>query len=348
MSKLKSIVQKSETIYYLALLAKFSFNKEFRDMVIGIRENPRQVVIKKKGGLCRGRLLCRIDPVIPYCGFFAVFRRLLTALYFSDNIGAEPYVSFSKDFIYSENEPVNGTDEPFEYYFKPIKPVTENELCNANAVIEFGEKNIKMAEIMNTKDEISYKVSEQYLQEMSSVFSKYIFLNETMDVYVNDGLSRLGILHHSTLGIHCRGTDYNVGSKNHPVIVTAEDYFEIIDEVLERGNYTRIFLATDDANRLSEFIEHYGDKLCYYQDVERTTGNEGVHFSIVNREKHHYQLGAEVIRDVYTMASCDGFIAGMSEVSICARIAKRAQNKKYSDEIIIDKGIVLRGKRFSH
>lgn len=344
--RIKNFVQSNRGLYYIAALIKFSRNKEFRENVISIRENPCEIVIEKRGDLHRGELYYEINPVIKYEGFFAVFRRLLTALYFSDEIGAKPYVEFSKDFIYAEKQPINGVLNPFEYYFEPIKPILEKDIDYANAVVRFCSKHIKLIERLNSKDQLTYQVSEEYLQKLSGTFSKYIHLNSIISQYISNSQQHLNLTT-KTLGVHCRGTDFNVGSKNHPIIVTVNEYFETIDRLLEKGHYDRIFLATDDSNRLQKFIEHYGDKLCYFDDVARTTGNEGVHFSNNTRDNHHYQLGAEVIRDVYTLAACDGLVASMSQVSICTRIAKRASGK-YSDEIIIDKGVVLSGKGFKH
>ena len=50
-------------------------------------------------------------------------------------------------------------------------------------------------------------------------------------------------------------------------------------------------------------------------------------------------LGYEVLRDMYTLASCDGLVAGLSQVSYAARICKRSRNEKYDIEMILNKGI---------
>ena len=45
-----------------------------------------------------------------------------------------------------------------------------------------------------------------------------------------------------------------------------------------------------------------------------------------NRENHHYLLGLEIIRDVYTLAACRGFVCGMSYVGFMVQIIKRAND----------------------
>ena len=345
--KITDFLEKHEKLYFCALIIRFARNKKFRKKVNSIKKDPRQVVIEKRGRLYRGRLIYELDPVIHNAGFFAVFRRLLSGLYYADEIGATPYISYSNDFLYAENDIINGTNEPFEYYFKSINNITKEEVNRANAVIRFEPKHIRLAESLNGSRQLLYTVNDEYLDAMAAVVKKYIHLNKVMDEYINNGITELGLTG-NTVAVHCRGTDFNIGSKEHPIIVTPEDYFTILDEWVAGGRFNHVFLATDDQNCLDKFIAHYGNRLSYYKDVERAKGSEGVHFSQSNRLNHKYKLGAEVVRDVYTMACCNGLLAGMSEVSICTRIIKRAQNALYEEELILDKGIVLRGRSFQH
>lgn len=345
--RITEFLVKHEKLYFLASVVWLGRKKSFRKKVNMINEDPRQVVIENRGSLHRGELIYELDPVIPNAGFFTVFRRLLSGLYYADDIGATPYISFSKDFLYAEDGVINGTTEPFEYYFEPINTVMSEEIKHVNAVICFEPKHIRIAEILNGCRQLLYRVKDEYLDSMAAVFAKYIRLNPVMDEYVNGSIMGLGLTN-NTVAVHCRGTDYNIGSKEHPIIVTPEDYFTVVDEWIGKGYFDHVFLATDDQKCLEKFIAHYGECLSFYTDVERAKGSEGVHFSQSERPNHKYRLGAEVIRDVYTMASCSGLLAGMSEVSICTRIAKRSQNVIYKKELILDKGIVLHGRSFSH
>ena len=348
MSNLVNWVKKHPLIYYAGAIYRLGKTPEGRQKTIGILTNPRTVEIEKRGDLYKGMLVCEIDPVVAHSGFFAVFRRLLSALYFSDEIGAKPHVAYNKDFIYSEDHPINGTEDPFEYYFYPIHAVEQESLNQLNAVIHFEPKYIRLDENLNGEvSYLNYRVTEEYMDAMASVCKKYIRLNDVMDAYVRKGIEEIGV-DERTLAVHCRGTDFNLGCKNHPVIVTVNDYFHFIDEIFQTGEFDKIFLATDDENRLNNFLKRYGDRIKYYRDVKRTSGSEGVHYSTSNRENHHYWLGAEVIRDVYTMAACTGLVAGMSEVSICARVFRQASGRKFKKRTIIDKGIMTRGGYFTH
>ncbi len=76
-----------------------------------------------------------------------------------------------------------------------------------------------------------------------------------------------------------------------------------------------------------------------YQDVIRSSGTDTVMHSSVERENHHYLLGMEVLRDMITLSKCGGFIAGLSQVSIAARIFRQSYGYSYTDEKVLDRGI---------
>ena len=173
---------------------------------------------------------------------------------------------------------------------------------------------------------------------MSHIFRKYIRVKTDLRQTIDMDISEL--LHHKkTLAIHYRGTDFKKGWKKHPIALSPEDYYSAIDEALHLGAFEQIFLATDDNNALNTFKDRYKDKMIYYTDVYRSTDEIGVHFSQSERQYHKYKLGYEVLRDMLTLTSCDGLIAGLSQVAICTLITKNASSKKYEYIKILETGI---------
>ena len=98
-------------------------------------------------------------------------------------------------------------------------------------------------------------------------------------------------------------------------------------------------MATDDKKTVEQFQMAFGDKLVYYKDVVRSDGDETVMKSQSQRENHHYLLGLEVLRDMLTLAACDGLAAGLSQVSYSARIQKKSMGQEYRDLVVLNKGI---------
>lgn len=285
------------------------------------------------------KFFCEISPVVSKEGFFAVFRRTLDALYFADYYNAVPYIKYSHDFLYSENHAVNGTENPFEYYFN--QP-TSLDLNSAKNVLIYSNNNRDLAESLNDKV-WNYVVSEKYIEEMSKIMAKYISLNITTENYIKNNIYRC-LNGKKTLGIHSRGTDYRAQYKGHPNFVTVKQYFEAIDELLHKHRFEQIFLATDDSEILEDFKNKYGNILVYYDDVFRGKSTSGVHTTNNIRENHNYKLGLEVMRDMYTLAACNGLVAGMSQVSMSARITNKAFYTPYESICILDNGLSQNGK----
>jgi hypothetical protein len=124
-------------------------------------------------------------------------------------------------------------------------------------------------------------------------------------------------------------------------MVSVEEYIHATEKAMNEEKFEKIFLATDDQEAIQKFTESFGNIVCYYTDVIRTDGDETVMKSNCGRENHHYKLGLEVIRDMYTLSACDGIIAGLSNVSIFARIVKLSTCKDYEYMNYMNKGIKI-------
>ncbi len=78
----------------------------------------------------------------------------------------------------------------------------------------------------------------------------------------------------------------------------------------------------------------------------RSDGNRSVAFSKSDRRCHHYLLGREIVRDMYTLSLCDGLVAGKSSVSYMSNLYKHSRNEEYEYMHIIDKGNNVNEKQF--
>lgn len=348
--QIKKFVFSHRRLKYMYTFMSNIKNEQFIDNVFKIKEDPLLLKVSNRGNLYPNNYICEIKPVRTSEGFFAVFRRTLNGLFFSDYINAIPYIAYTPDFMYYEKEKINGTSNPFEYYFDPVSNILEKEIAQSKLVIEYSNGNNKLAESLNNNygsfHHIPYYIQDEYIETMGNIMGKYIRLNKLTHKYIYDSISR--VIHlKKTLAVHARGTDFRQQYKFHPNMVGADDYFPIIDEAIKDAGFQQIFLATDDNDILTQFKKRYNDLLVYYDDVFRGNSSEGIHTTNAHREHHHYLLGREVLRDMYTLASCDGFIAGMSQVSLATRITKESFGKKFEYSKFIDKGVAEKGKVYS-
>ena len=332
----KNFLKKHPKLNYLQRVLRRRKDKIFVDEVLAIGYDPLRLRILQLGQENQGKLIY-IAKTMGCDGFFAELRFLLNELYFADKLGLVPVLTMSKNSSYAEKEPINGTTNPFEYYFLQPTEVTLESAENSFAVVEH---NWIQRDFIKTSlgFKSGYAPTDEYFEVISKLMKKYLRFNKDTKVKVCESAKNL-LGEGKTLGIHIRGADFKRHYDNHPNIVTIEEYAQSVEETLKEHSFDKIFLATDDSEAIEVFSAKFGDKLVYYKDVIRTSGDETVMKSEVDRPLHHYNLGIEVIRDSYTLSLCDGLIAGLSNVSIFSRLLKQSEDKKYEYLQILNKGI---------
>ena len=272
-----------------------------------------------------------------YSGFFSNFNRVLAYLYFADCYHLAPVVEYSPENPYAEKIAVNGSSNPFEYYFHQPAGIELEDLKKQPVVLHSRRENCWLA---NELDDVraNYTRSDRFIAEMGRMIHTYIRLKPEVSEPLQKERTAL-IRGKKTLGVHVRGTDFKWNYNGHPVCITVEEYLKKAMELVQEKKYEQVFLATDDLDATGRFHQEFGDRLIYYRNVVRSNGNVTVMKSESGRENHHYLLGLEVLRDVLTLADCDGLLAGLSQVSYAARFFKSGYGKSFDDLIILNKGI---------
>ena len=333
--KARKFLQKHKKLNYFQRCFRRRKDDKFIEEVLSIGYDPLRLNVVQLGDENQGKMVY-IAKTMGCDGFFAELRFLLHELYFADKLGLVPVLTMSKKSSYAEKEPINGTKNPFEYYF--LQPAVSLESAKKSFAVV--EHNWRQRDFIKTSlgFKSEYAPTDEYFDVISNLINKYIKFNEETEVKVCDVAKEL-LGEGKTLGIHVRGADFKRHYDNHPNIVSIEEYANSVEETLKENSFDKIFLATDDSDALATFKAKFGDKLVFYKDVIRTDGDETVMKSNVDRPLHHYNLGIEVIRDAYTLSICDGLIAGLSNVSIFSRLLKQSKGEKYDYLKILDKGI---------
>ena len=316
---------------------------EFIDHVLNAYRNPDYLHLETRGDEYAGQTIYHVDEQGNGVGFFAELGVTLIKLYFADERGFVPYVSWGENYLYYEPDGVAGEKNAFLYYFAPASHVTGIE--HARHVVRSEMRHYEQVKALFGA--VSYDVSEEYIDAMAQMLEKYIRYNDRT-------LSYLQKQHHEllgekrTLGVHYRGTDFRKQYNNHPVAVKIEQDLEMAEKTLTEGGYEQIFLATDENSAVQSFKERFGDRVKTYADTYRDEdGDDSIAFSSSDRRMHKYLLGLEVLRDEYTLTQCDGLVCGYSNVTFMARIMRRAWNKKeFDDYVLINNGIYHNNNNF--
>ncbi len=262
------------------------------------------------------------------CGFFGMFNTMLRQLYFADFYNLTPVVEWRKT-IYSDNE----FDNVFEYYFKPVSDISCKDIWNSANVCyamfadtTLVERNIESNQLW----------SDECISELARMYREYIELNDVVATRTKNDIREL-IRDNKILGVHARGTDAKIELYGHPNAIDVNEYISETKEAMLSNKYEKIFLATEDSYIFDAFLNEFGDRLIYFDDCIRSE-KSAIDLSNENKDGH-YQMGYEVLRDAYTLAECNGMIAGIYNVPIFARIVKEARQEKWDYLKIINKGI---------
>ena len=333
MSVLEKLI-KNKKIPFILKAVKHINDTEYVDFFLERETNPLLLEFKSIGNEYSDKRFYVINEVGKGYGFFAEFHTVLSRLAFADAFEFTPVVSWGKNFLYYDLEKSKKNQNAFEWFFEQpaqyhVKDLEEVSLVTNSKLVQ--------AVWIEKKYHKQMDLSPEYEEEMVKIYKKYIHFNEEIEQKLENATNK-SFERKKTLGVHFRGTDFKLNYDNHPVSVNIEQEFAIIDDALEEQNYEKIFLATDETEAVEKFTERYGNRVIWYQDVFRGEGNTSVAFSESKRSCHKYKLAYEVIRDVYTLSMCHGLIAGVSQVSICARIMKRSRDEQYDFLKIIDNG----------
>ncbi len=345
----------SEKLYSVVhtRIYEYLLKHPFLDAVSALLKNAKEVEFCKTvadrnafsltcssyGGLNKNRNIYFIYHGRKTSGFFAEMRILLKYFAYADRFGFAPVVLWDSSLPYAEEKEIQGTKNPFEYYFVQPSGISIEEMYHSYNVFHAKEIHVSCSFLSTEMEngEIGYWMSEKYMERLSEYVKKYIRLNSYTEKYINDNIKQL-IKGKKTIGVHIRGTDYNNHYNNHPISVSVEKYLKAVDAMIQNDKYEQIFLATDDLRILRHFMDRYGRRLLYYEDVIRTDVNQSVAFSESKRKNHRYLLGLEVLRDMYTLTACEALVAGISQVSLMARVFKKSTGCDYQQKIILDEG----------
>lgn len=341
MKKITDILKQNTTLHFGVKAFKHIKDKEYLEFFINRENEPLLLEFETRGKSCEDDCIYLIEEVGAGYGFFAEFHTMLQKLIFAERLHLKPYVHWGKDFLYYE-EMIEDTRNAYEYFFEAINGDLRDKIDTAELLTK---SKMGQAGWIEDRFERGYDLSSEYLEKASEVYKKYIHLNASTSKKIQEEISKI-LGNKKTLAVHYRGTDFKVNYDNHPVCVTIEQELEVIKKGMKENNFEQIFLATDDKEAIAEFETEFPGKLVFYDDVVRGTGTTSVAFSENSREGHHYLLAYEVLRDMLTLSECEGLIAGVSQVSICTRIAKASRGEEYRFLQIIDNGKNYNHKKF--
>ena len=116
---------------------------------------------------------------------------------------------------------------------------------------------------------------------------------------------------------------------DHPIQPTKQQMVKRIDQELNSGLYTKVFIATDSVRALEFFKKRYG-KIIFSVKTSQFDAN----LFDKNREGSEYLYGLEFLTDLYLLSSCKQIVAGYSGVSNMAVVIRDEQTNSSIPNLI--------------
>lgn len=335
--KIKRYIKSHGLLNYLRVCVQQGMTEEGRNQVIGVREDPFNVVVRHLGEENPQELIYIINPVNSYAsGFFSNFESLLFYLHYAEQIGARPVVNCSTNTHYVEDDSFKGTRNYFEYFFEQPSGISVSSALNSMTVIYSEQKHITY------RHSVSREVADEICVQM---MRKYIRFNEETKSELMKVQEKY-LMGKKVLGVKYRGTDYFINFKNHPIPCKPEQLVEKAKRLFNKGEYDAVYLATEDASAIAPFEKEFNNKLFFDDKIER--GNRDIgHVQLAERSCHQhakYDEGLNVLRDAWILANAQGICGNPCGVLSYAILFNKAWvEKPFKDVQLLDLGIRTKG-----
>ena len=234
-------------------------------------------------------------------GMFSNLNYVLHHIKLALDLGCIPIIDM-KNFPtkYNVKDKVNNTFNAWEYYFKPLNNYKLNEIYNSKFVIicDTKTRNLKEFDSFENLSIDHYKIFKKYIK-----FNKEILKDANLFIKKNFKNKRV-------LGVHFRGTDMKT-QERHPFPATYKQIISYIDFELNKNNYDKIFLVTEELSYIKKLVNKYDSKICFYSSYR---SNENDIFGNKYRKNHRYLIGRENIIDMLILAKTKKIICTNSHL----------------------------------
>ncbi len=222
-------------------------------------------------------------------GFFSNFSQVISHIMLAESFDMIPVVDYQNfKTLYNTDEPVNGSLNAWEYYFKTLSGYTLDEV--------YSSKRVFLAD--GWAPQLYPATPRKYRQ----FYNEHIHLQDNVKTRIDNYAGSIAAI--KTLGIHFRGKEMNF-TPRHAFGPTIPQIFAATDALMEEFGFEQIFLVTEELSYLDAFVRRYGNRVLYTDAFRTRTKN---YFNINPRPQHRYLLGLEILTDAELLSKCQGLL----------------------------------------
>ncbi len=250
----------------------------------------------------------------PGAGLFSNLIYILNHIKIADSCGLKPVVDMENFLtIYNEKKKIEGSNNSWNYYFE------NNQNYNLNKIYK---ENIFFLTSNRFSKNFSHSIDSQ---EYRKLFKKYFKIKKKYINYVNFFHNKY-FSREKVLALHLRGTSYKT-SANHPLPITLVQSENLIEKLMSKYKFSKIFLCTEDLNYLDNIKKRFGKKIIYLKQSYRSYKDDA--FKIYPRNNHRFKLGEEILIESLLISRCNSFAFTNSNVSEFVKFLDKNKKIKY-------------------
>ncbi len=237
-------------------------------------------------------------------GFFSNFCYVLNYLLIAEKKNLVPVVDM-KNFpnLYNEKVKINNTYNSWNYYFENVsKYKLEHIYQSRNVYFTSG--------IFHKKLEIN-PGSHKFLKSLK----KFIKIKKNISNEINN-FHKKHFKKKKILGVLFRGQDQRFAPA-HYLPPTIDQIENLIDKILKKKKYDKIFLSTEEQSYLDLLKKKYKNKIIFYNSQRSYNKNRYYYY---NRTNHRYKLGKEILVETILLSKCSEIIGTRTNVTETARL----------------------------
>lgn len=299
---------------------------------------PNKEVLKNYGKEFPEKTFYVIGVDEGWCGLFAIIVHQLTHIAYAVERGLIPVVdlqNYTSQYVdFEDRFKINA----WELFFEQPGGFKLIDIKRAKNVI----LSISYCDPPDKKYLMPYEITTfdtQALKYWSKLFKSYIRINQEIINNLEKEHIKLFQNRDRVLGVKLRGTDYlTLKPIGHPIQPSVEESIQKVKHCLKEWHCNYIYLATEDANIFSAYLQEFGEILIK-DDYKRWTeadlygGKSNSNLFITSAEKQ--AEGIEYLSQMYFLSKCTSFVSGNTRGSLGVML----MTKGFENEYIFDLGL---------
>lgn len=242
---------------------------------------------------------------------------------------------------HSEDYPVNGTNNAWDYYWQQPSEFSLNEVYRSKNVILSTQNIGQFGYIPNCAMKPPFKNYAEDLVRRCPQYASLIPFNDITQDYIDEKYNELFKEGTRILGVVVRGASYGRNEtpyRSHPVQVGMRELIKSVKIFYEEWNMDYIFFVNEMQELVDAMKAEFGDRLIVLprmrDHVDRPT--DGITKNPMYYPGNRYQTNLDYVTEIALLSKCTSLVGSMSSGMRSALIWNAGD---YEDVYIFDKGL---------